>query len=58
MTTTTSTTTTTQRRTARRTTTARTPRRGLDALLAAALSPLVVDLSGMSWESDRDETWM
>ncbi len=27
-------------------------------LLGAALAPFTVDLSGMRWPSDTDETWM
>lgn len=37
---------------------ARAAGRGLSALLGVALSPLTVDLSPMSWDGDRDETWL
>ncbi len=32
--------------------------RRFDALLTAALAPVTLDFSRMSWASDRDETWM
>ncbi len=34
------------------------PLRRIDALLAAALAPVTLDFSRMTWDSDRDETWM
>jgi len=37
--------------------TARAAGRGVSALIGAALSPLTVDLSRMSWDTDH-ETWM
>jgi len=37
---------------------ARAAGRGVSALLTVALAPLSVDLSRMTWDNDRDETWM